>query len=89
MEALATTVTIVPPPLLVQARRALAEAQTQERHLRRETATPGSGVTGAQVAAAQHQSRTMQGWVEHVARSAAALPTALEEARQARAMVER
>jgi hypothetical protein len=31
----------------------------------------------------------MQGWVEQVERSAAALPTALEEARQARAMVER
>jgi hypothetical protein len=89
MEATETIATVHPPlPLLIQARRALAEAQTQERHVRREAATPGSGVTFAQVTAVQQQSRKVQGGVDQVERSAAALPTALAEARRMRLMEE-
>ena len=69
-------------PLLTQAQQALAEAQTQERRLRRDVALPGAGVAWDQVNAAAHDTRVAQGWLDQVERSCAALPAALADARR-------
>jgi hypothetical protein len=60
----------------------LAAAREAERRQRRDVEMPGSGTPWGEVSAAQRESRLAQQWLDTLQRSAAALPTAIAEARR-------